>query len=366
MSDETQEQEYNPTATVRFSAAAGFEFNDLDGMYRAAQCYLQSGFAPPSFRTPQQLIICWARGAELGLKPLQAIEGLTVINNRIGMMGDLALAMVRQSGELLKYEKEWSGEGDELTCRVVLQRKGSKEHVYSFSVAEAKKAQIYERSPTWKGYPKRMTYYRALGFGLRDEFSDILRNMYTSEELQDLATLEAVEAEKANVRFVDAETGQERQQYRPEPQDTTSEAAGKTPLEAQLAREHPEAAKEAAKKQETLMGPSADFAQAQQRVQERAQATAPALSVVDDIDMGDNDSQAQAPEKPWWVDHEIKGVKSLLGRTVGSLSPIEMSAVETRWVPKVHDQIQKATDDQLKDLKAFEERIAHDKTAKPW
>src|ERR1700746_3045917 len=117
MSDETQEQEYNPTATVRFSAAAGFEFNDLDGMYRAAQCYLQSGFAPPSYRTPQQLIICWARGAELGLKPLQAIEGLTVINNRIGMMGDLALAMVRQSGELVKYEKEWSGEGDELTCR---------------------------------------------------------------------------------------------------------------------------------------------------------------------------------------------------------------------------------------------------------
>jgi hypothetical protein len=360
MSSDFKEEQYDKAATVRFNPASGFEFNDLDGMFRAAQCYLQSGFAPPAFRTPQQLIICWARGAELGLKPLQAIDGMTVINNRIGIMGDLALAMVRQTGELAKYEKEWVGEGDNLTCKVRLQRKGRELHEYTFSVAEAKHAQIYERSPTWKGYPKRMTYYRALGFGLRDEFSDVLKGLYTSEELEDLAHFEQVAAAKENVQYVDAETGQR----------TNGPAAAPSPsappLEAQLTREHPKAAQEAAQAQrkETLMGPSADFAEAQARQQ------APQEQMPDDIDMGDKQAGDNVvpmeQQKPWWVDHEIKGVRSFAGRTVGSLSPQELALIESKWIPAAHQQMAKATDDQLKDLKAFEERIEHDKTAKPW
>jgi hypothetical protein len=163
----------------------GVELRDIDAMFRFARCYLQSGLAPASFKNEQQLVIAWAKAAELGLSPLQAVEGMTIINNRVGIMGDLALAMVEASGLLEQKRVEYSGEGESLVCQVTLQRKGREPQVYSFSVREARAAGIYERSPTWRNYPRRMTYYRALGFGLRDEFSDVLKGTKTVEELQD-------------------------------------------------------------------------------------------------------------------------------------------------------------------------------------
>jgi hypothetical protein len=163
----------------------GVELRDVDAMFRFARCYLQSRLAPPAYRTEQQLVIVWATAAELGLSPMQAVSGMTIINNKVGIMGDLALAMVEGSGLLTQKSVSYEGEGDELVCKVSLRRKKRQAETYSFSVAEAKQAGIYERSSVWKSYPKRMCYYRALGFGLRDEFSDVLKGIKTVEELQD-------------------------------------------------------------------------------------------------------------------------------------------------------------------------------------
>ncbi|PYK18115.1 MAG: hypothetical protein DME55_07805 [Verrucomicrobia bacterium] len=166
----------------------GVELKDVDSMFRFARCYLQSNLAPASFKNEQQLVIAWAKAAELGLSPLQALEGMTIINNRVGIMGDLALAMVEASGLLEQKRVEYSGIGDTLECTVTLQRRGREAQGYSFSVKEAKAAGIYDRSPTWRNYPRRMVYYRALGFGLRDEFADILKGTKTVEELMDYPT----------------------------------------------------------------------------------------------------------------------------------------------------------------------------------
>jgi hypothetical protein len=149
-----------------------------------------------SFRNEQQLVIAWAKAAELGLSPLQAVEGMTIINNRVGIMGDLALAMVEASGLLEQKRVEYSGEGDSLKCKVTLKRKDREAQTYSFSVQEARAAGIYERSATWRNYPRRMVYYRALGFGLRDEFADVLRGVKIAEELQDYLIEEPREAKR--------------------------------------------------------------------------------------------------------------------------------------------------------------------------
>jgi len=163
----------------------GVELKNVEAMFRFAKCYLQSRLAPPAFKTEQQLVIAWAKAAELGLTPMQAIEGMTIINGRVGIMGDLALAMVEGSGLLVRKSAVYEGEGDELCCKLTLKRKGRAEETYTFSVKEAKEAGIFERSPVWRSYPKRMCYYRALGFGLRDEFADVLKGVKTVEELID-------------------------------------------------------------------------------------------------------------------------------------------------------------------------------------
>ena len=53
-----------------------------------------------------------------------------MINNKVGLMGDLALSMVESSGQLESKRVEYAGEGDGLTCRVTLQRKGRQAQTY--------------------------------------------------------------------------------------------------------------------------------------------------------------------------------------------------------------------------------------------
>lgn len=163
----------------------GVELPDIDAMFRFARCYLQSGLAPVSFKNEQALIVCWARARELGIPYLQALEGMSVINGRLGLMGDLALALVERSNLLEDKRISYEGEGQSLRCTIELKRKNREWKRHSFGVADAKLAGIYDRSPTWKNYPQRMTYYRALGFALRDEFADVLKGMKTVEELED-------------------------------------------------------------------------------------------------------------------------------------------------------------------------------------
>ena len=163
----------------------GVVIPDIDAAFRFARMYLLSGLAPAAYKNEQQIIVAMIRARELKVPYLQALEGMSVINGKIGLMGDLALALAERSGELEDKRIRHAGEGDELSCVLELKRKGREWKQWSFSVREAKQAGIFERSAVWRQYPKRMTYYRALGFALRDEFGDVLRGMRTTEELSD-------------------------------------------------------------------------------------------------------------------------------------------------------------------------------------
>jgi hypothetical protein len=162
----------------------GMILTSYDQMARVAYLLHSSRLVPRGFQTVQQVMVALLRAKELKLPPLQALEGMTVVNNKIGLMGDLALALVERSGQLESKKVRYTGEGDSLVCTVTLRRVGREAQTYTFSIAEAKAANL-AHSSVWKSYPKRMTYYRALGFGLRDEFSDILKGMKTTEELMD-------------------------------------------------------------------------------------------------------------------------------------------------------------------------------------
>jgi hypothetical protein len=163
----------------------GIQLTSLEAVWRIASVLHQARLVPPSFKTREQIVVALLRAIELKIPPLQAIEGMSVISGRVGLMGDLALSLVESSGLLAEKRIKYSGKDENLSCTVTVGRKGREAQSYSFSVAEAKAAGIYHRSTVWQQYPKRMTYYRALGFALRDEFSDVLKGIKTIEELQD-------------------------------------------------------------------------------------------------------------------------------------------------------------------------------------
>lgn len=143
----------------------------------------ESDLVPKDFKgKPANCLIAIQWGAELGLKPLQALQNIAVINGRAGLWGDAVIALVRSS-PLCEYITE-TDDGKTATCRV--KRRGEGEEVRTFSVDDAKAAGLSGKQGPWTQYPKRMRQMRARAFALRDVFPDVLKGMPIAEELMDI------------------------------------------------------------------------------------------------------------------------------------------------------------------------------------
>lgn len=141
-----------------------------------------SDLVPKDFKgKPANCLIAMQWGMELGLKALQAIQNLAIINGRPSLWGDAVIAIVRGS-PLCEYVNE-SDDGETATCRV--KRKGEPEQVRTFSMADARAAGLAGKQGPWTSYPRRMRQMRARAFALRDVFPDVLRGMPIAEELMD-------------------------------------------------------------------------------------------------------------------------------------------------------------------------------------
>jgi len=142
----------------------------------------ESDLVPKDFKgKPGNCLIAMQWGSELGLKPLQALSNIAVVNGRAALWGDAVIALVRSS-PLCEYVQE-SDDGHTATCRA--KRRGESEQVVTFSMDDAKQAGLAGKQGPWTQYPKRMRQMRARAFALRDVFPDVLRGMPVAEEVMD-------------------------------------------------------------------------------------------------------------------------------------------------------------------------------------
>lgn len=154
----------------------------------------ESDLVPKDFKgKPANCLIAIQWGAELGLKPLQALQNLAIINGRPALWGDAVIALVRSS-PLCEYITE-GDDGGTAVCRV--KRRGESEEVRTFSMDDAKVAGLLGKSGPWTQYPKRMRQMRARAFALRDVFPDVLRGMPIAEEVMDIPQAGAASGEPA-------------------------------------------------------------------------------------------------------------------------------------------------------------------------
>lgn len=177
-----QVHEKAPIAMGRY----GVQLASIEDAYRFAAAVVRSGFAPKGMEKPESVLIAVQLGAEIGLAPMQALQSIAVVNGRPAVYGDAALALCRASGEMESYTQAMSGEGDNRKATVTIRRRGHGEIVSEFSVADAKRAQLWGKAGPWTQYPDRMLLFRARGFAVRDAFGDYLKGLRTVEEQQDI------------------------------------------------------------------------------------------------------------------------------------------------------------------------------------
>ncbi|THJ32380.1 hypothetical protein E8K88_11800 [Lampropedia aestuarii] len=141
-----------------------------------------SDLVPKDYKgKPGNCMIAMQWGSELGLKPLQALQNLAVINGRPALWGDAVIALVRSS-PICEYVLE-TDDGQTATCKV--KRRGEPEQVRTFGMDDAKAAGLAGKQGPWTQYPKRMRQMRARAFALRDVFPDVLRGLPVAEEVVD-------------------------------------------------------------------------------------------------------------------------------------------------------------------------------------
>jgi hypothetical protein len=145
----------------------------------------QSDLVPKDYKgKPANIFLAVQMGSELGLSPMQSLLSIAVINGRAGVWGDGLIGLCRASPLCQDIVETFEGDGDSRVAVCVATRLGSTPVTSRFSVADAKKAQLWGKN-VWATYPDRMLQNRARGFSLRDAFPDLLRGLKTVEELRD-------------------------------------------------------------------------------------------------------------------------------------------------------------------------------------
>ena len=153
-----------------------------------AQIIANSTIVPKNYQgKPGDILVAVQMGAELGLKPIQALQNIAVINGRPSVYGDALLALVQAHPSFEDVKEAFDEKTNTAFCSV--KRKNQDEYTVSFSSEDAKKAGLWGKAGPWSQYPKRMLQMRARSFALRDKFADALSGLIMAEEAQDYSTI---------------------------------------------------------------------------------------------------------------------------------------------------------------------------------
>jgi hypothetical protein len=153
-----------------------------------------SSLCPLVFRgKPADVLIAVQIGAELGVSPLQALANIAIINGRACLWGDLIVGLIQSSGRLEYLKESWDERTATATVRI--KRKGHPERVETFSMADARRANLAGKD-TYKQYPARMCGWRAKTYGIRAEFADVLKGLSVAEEVMDFAPSADIEVQQ--------------------------------------------------------------------------------------------------------------------------------------------------------------------------
>jgi hypothetical protein len=155
-----------------------------------AKIIASSDMVPKDYvNKPGNVLVAVQTGAELGLKPMQSLQGISVINGRPSIWGDAMRALVISHPEFEDLHED----KQDTYCTVTLKRRGRSAVVTTFTMDDAKKAGLAGKSGPWQTAPKRMLQMRAFAFAARDLFADALKGIKSIEEVRDYPDGERIE-----------------------------------------------------------------------------------------------------------------------------------------------------------------------------
>lgn len=145
-----------------------------------------SDMVPKAYRgKPADCLIAVQWGAEVGLKPLQALQSIAAINGKPSLYGDAGKALLLSHGCIIEEDDiEVIKARGKAACTIT--RPGRPPVRRTFSLEDAKTAGLLGKEGPWRAYQSRQMAWRAFWFAARDAAADLLRGMGGFEEAIDM------------------------------------------------------------------------------------------------------------------------------------------------------------------------------------
>lgn len=187
--------------------------DDLNGQMELAKVLGMSSLLPQALRgKPADVLVTVMYGREMGLTPMQSIQGIYVVNGRPTCAGKLLLAQVRRAGHKVKLT------GDAKAARCVITRNDDPEpHVEDFTWSDAERAKLTGKD-VWKQWPQNMLRWRALSNAVNFTCPEVAMGFEITELVQDeIAPVRPSLAEVAALRDQPPPPAAAQQPARPAP-----------------------------------------------------------------------------------------------------------------------------------------------------
>lgn len=157
--------------------------DDLHARMDYAKALAASDLLPAQFRgKPANVLVAVEYGRALGVEPMAAIQGITVIQGKPTASAQLVGALVRRAGHRLRIIKHDNG-----AVEAQIVRRDDPEFTFRavWTMERAKSAGLTGKGGSWTHFPMAMLVARATTEVAREACPDVLSGVaYTEEELE--------------------------------------------------------------------------------------------------------------------------------------------------------------------------------------
>ncbi|GEM_PF-3958749 len=175
-----------PTSAQSLARAADERGDSLESLLRLAQHLVPTGFLPDHIKTPGQAVAIILAGREMGIGPMTALRGISLVKGKVTVSADLLLARFKAAGGRAQWRR------DEATgATLVLTLPNGDRYTSSFTEQDARRAGLWGKAGPWQAYPRAMLRARAITAGLKALGWEPASGVYDgpSGELPDAPTL---------------------------------------------------------------------------------------------------------------------------------------------------------------------------------
>lgn len=165
-------------------------FSDVKEMTRLMS---KSVMIPKSLQDkPYDIFVILQMGIELGLKPMQALNGINVIQGKPTLAPQTMLALIYQKSAkpYIRFFTKLNEAGEfESYCCEMAREKGQDSYTAEWNEKKAREMNLLTKD-NWKKQFENMCKWRCVSEAARVIFPDIIQGFYTPEEMEENIELE--------------------------------------------------------------------------------------------------------------------------------------------------------------------------------